>query len=33
MPTIFTYYKWDDNLMFEINRDGKQKPIQTHKGI
>lgn len=33
MPTIFTYYKWDQNLMFEIDRKGAQKPLQSHKSL
>lgn len=33
MPTTFTYYRWDDNLMFEVDRNGKQTPLQMHKGI
>jgi hypothetical protein len=33
MPTLLTYYKWDENLMFEVDREGNQIPVQIHKGI
>ena len=33
LPTTFTYYKWDGDLMFDIDRNGKQTPVQTHRGL
>lgn len=33
MPRFLTFYKWDENLMFEVGRDGKQTPLQSHKGL
>lgn len=33
MPSTFTHYKWDGELMFEIDREGKQTPLQTHRGL
>lgn len=33
MPTFLTYYKWDENLMFEIDRKGNQTPLLAHKSI
>ena len=33
LPRTFTYYKWDGNLMYEIDREGKQIPYHSHAGI
>lgn len=33
LPTTFTYYKWGDGVMYEINRKGQQKPFLSHTGI
>ena len=30
---MFTYYKWGDTLMFEIDREGNQTPFHAHAGI
>lgn len=33
LPTTFTYYKWGETLMYEIDRNGNQIPYHTHAGI
>lgn len=33
LPTTFTYYKWGDGVMYEINRKGEQTPFHSHAGI
>lgn len=31
LPTTFNYYKWGDNVMFEIDRKGTQTPVHVHR--
>ena len=33
LPRTFTYYKWGDSLMYEIDKDGNQIPYHTHASI